>query len=240
MNNYGSIQHDAAALERKGERMIRNSSVSYLFMISLAVIGTLVAFVFWHASSVEDDMNTRMSRLGSTSVSEPILFHSYPRRPFIARSNVTIPVIGFPGASLALLSKDTDQPRADNIVRHVVEDLYMSYFDVAPEYGDGIAQSRLGPALKPYRKKVFLAAKTMYRNAVGSAEDLANTLKALETDYLDLYQFHSISTQDDVDAILGDGGAMETFQRAKQYGIIGGKILLLLQRIISCCTHYLT
>lgn len=61
----------------------------------------------------------------------------------------------------------------------------------------------------------------MYRDARGSKADLENTLRALETDYLDLYQFHSISTQDDVDEILDEQhGAMKTFQWAKSVGKI--------------------
>ena len=91
---------------------------------------------------------------------------------------------------------------------------------MAPEYGDGVAQERLGPALHPYRSHVFLAAKTMFRDEHGSQSDLDNTLRSLETDHLDLYQFHSISTQEDVDTILGEGGAMTTFQRAKREGKI--------------------
>ena len=126
--------------------------------------------------------------------------YAYPRRPFITKhgGNITIPVIGFPSVALANYPDPKDQVIANEAVRHAVEDLQIGYFDVAPEYGDGVAQSRLGPALKPYRKSVFLAAKTMYRDAVGSAADLDNTLKALQTDHLDLYQFHSISTKQDV------------------------------------------
>ena len=47
-----------------------------------------------------------------------------------------------------------------------------------------------------------------------------NTLDALATDHLDLYQFHSISTEVDVETILGEDGAIETFQKAKRQGII--------------------
>ncbi|EJK71436.1 hypothetical protein THAOC_07125 [Thalassiosira oceanica] len=148
--------------------------------------------------------------------------NAYPRRSFITRNgrNITIPVLAFPSVALAIYSSDDDQPIANEAVRHAVEDLEISYFDVAPEYGDGVAQLRLGEALKPYRKNVWLAAKTMFRTAEGSAKDLENTLKALQTDHLDLYQFHSISTEADVDTIMGEGGAMETFQRAKMDGRI--------------------
>eukprot|EP00581_Thalassiosira_minuscula_P008000 CAMPEP_0183711708 /NCGR_PEP_ID=MMETSP0737-20130205/7143_1 /TAXON_ID=385413 /ORGANISM="Thalassiosira miniscula, Strain CCMP1093" /LENGTH=430 /DNA_ID=CAMNT_0025940275 /DNA_START=64 /DNA_END=1356 /DNA_ORIENTATION=+ len=148
--------------------------------------------------------------------------NAYPRRPFITKNgrNITLPVLGFPSVALANYPNPEDQQLANEVVRHAVEDLQISYFDVAPEYGDGVAQERLGPALEPYRNNVFLAAKTMYRDAIGSANDLANTLKSLKTDHLNLYQFHSISTERDVERILGEGGAMETFQRAKLEGKI--------------------
>jgi aryl-alcohol dehydrogenase-like predicted oxidoreductase len=156
----------------------------------------------------------------STWEEEPSLV--YPRRPFGTRHgrNVTLPVLGFPSVALARLADPSDQSLANEAVRHAVLDLGIRYFDVAPEYGDGVAQERLGPALRPYRDGVFLAAKTMFRSAEESAQDLANTLKALKTDHLNLYQFHSISTEKDVNDILSEGGAMETFQKAKQDGVI--------------------
>jgi aryl-alcohol dehydrogenase-like predicted oxidoreductase len=150
---------------------------------------------------------------------------AYPRRPFITRNDkfITIPVLGFPSVALARLSNaTTDQPIANAAIKHVIQDLQISYFDVAPEYGDGVAQERLGPAIHPYdRDNIFLAAKTMYRTENESQIDLDNTLRSLQTDYLDLYQFHSISTQDDIDTILDPtNGAMKTFQKAKRQGRI--------------------
>ena len=55
----------------------------------------------------------------------------------------------------------------------------------------------------------------MYRDSKGAAADLEATLTALQTDVLDLYQFHSISTEEDVRRIFSAGGAMETFVAAK-------------------------
>mmetsp|Transcript_19059 Transcript_19059/g.41274 ORF Transcript_19059/g.41274 Transcript_19059/m.41274 type:complete len:461 (-) Transcript_19059:642-2024(-) len=172
-------------------------------------------------SNMEIIASSRDSNSFITSSTSPDP-NAYPRRPFITknRQNITLPVLGFPSFALAQYPNPEDQPIANEAVRHAVEDLQISYFDVAPEYGDGVAQERLGPALKPYREHVFLAAKTMYRDAIGSAADLANTLKALQTDHLDLYQFHSVSTERDVSLILGEGGAMEAFQRAKREGKI--------------------
>lgn len=227
--NYGSFQNQIkypnGANENPGRLREKTSARTPFVVVFIAA--TLIAF-FRHNSSIsiQHDITIGTPLLGNAKTSELPLPNPYafPRRPFITRNglNITIPVLGFPSAALALLShEEIDQTIANEIIRHAVEDLSISYFDVAPEYGDGVAQSRLGPALRPYRKNVFLAAKTMYRTARDSAIDLSNTLKALSTNRLDLYQFHSISTEQDVDTILGEGGAMETFQKAKREGVIG-------------------
>ena len=190
--------------------------------IGSAVVVSIILFLLTSSSSAQLSLlkmaKEKQQQTNNSIMPDPA---AYPRRPFITRSNTTIPILGFPSVALARLSSTTDQPLANSAVRHAVEDLQISYFDVAPEYGDGVAQERLGPALKPYRHKVFLAAKTMFRDDHGSRQDLENTLRALQTDRLDLYQFHSISTQDDVDQILDENnGAMKTFQQAKLEGKI--------------------
>jgi len=84
---------------------------------------------------------------------------------------------------------------------------------VAPTYGN--AQERLGPALKPYRNKCFLACKTTKRDAKGAQVELEGSLRLLQTDHFDLYQLHAITAQEDVEQVFAKGGAMETFLKAK-------------------------
>ena len=222
--NYGSFQHRTVS-STSVDNSYRLRVNEDIYKIShILVTAMLIAAALFNSFINNCTIPPKSPILGGSKISEYLLMSAYPRRPFITRHgvNITIPILGFPSASLAPLSNnETDQQRANEIVRHAVEDLLISYFDVAPEYGDGVAQSRLGPALRPYREHVFLAAKTMFRTAEGAAKDLFNTLNALETDHLDLYQFHSISTEDDVKTILGEGGAIETFQQAKLDGVIG-------------------
>ena len=94
----------------------------------------------------------------------------------------------------------------------------INYFDVAPQYGN--AQEMMGPALKPYRKNVFLACKTLKRSAKEAEEELHDSLKKLKTDHFDLYQFHSVITVDEVNRIIGPGGALEAFVKAKEKGLV--------------------
>lgn len=92
----------------------------------------------------------------------------------------------------------------------------VNYFDVAPSYGD--AEIRLGPALEPYRKDVFLACKTAERSAEKARAELEQSLKNLRTDHVDLYQLHALTTTDDIEQAFGPGGAMEVFVRAREEG----------------------
>ncbi len=92
----------------------------------------------------------------------------------------------------------------------------INYFDVAPTYG--VAQERLGPALEPYRKQVFLACKTTQRRQSKAAEELDSSLKQLRTDHFDLYQLHAVTTIKDVETIFSPDGAIHAFEAARKAG----------------------
>ena len=134
------------------------------------------------------------------------------RRP-LGKTGEHLSIIGFGG--IVVMNEDANA--AVNVVAEAV-DRGINYFDVAPSYGN--AQERLGPALKPYRDKCFLACKTDGRLKDDSRTDLENSLRLLQTDHLDLYQFHALTKMTDLDKVLGPGGAIETFEAAKKEGKI--------------------
>jgi aryl-alcohol dehydrogenase-like predicted oxidoreductase len=131
----------------------------------------------------------------------------------LGKTGEDLSVIGFGG----IVVTDTTPKEADRFVGEGI-DKGINYFDVAPQYGN--AQERLGPALKPYRDDVFLACKTLERDARGARADLENSLTLLETDYFDLYQFHGIPSVEEARQILAPGGALETFVKARDEGLI--------------------
>ena len=112
---------------------------------------------------------------------------------------------------------NADQAVANNTVAQA-HAAGINYVDVAPSYGD--AQQLLGPALKPYREEFFLACKTGKRDQAGAAAALDDSLKLLETDHVDLYQHHAVTTAEDVKQIMGPGGAQEAFEAGRQAGKI--------------------
>jgi predicted aldo/keto reductase-like oxidoreductase len=134
-----------------------------------------------------------------------------PRRVY--RDNVRVSAIAFGGiVVMGMEQKDADREVAASIEAGI------NYFDVAPSYGRGEAEEKLGPALRPHRKNVFLACKTQMRDAAGARRELERSLQRLYTDHFDLYQFHAVSSMDDVEKILAPGGAAETFVKAREEG----------------------
>lgn len=134
-----------------------------------------------------------------------------PKRAY--RDGVELSIIGFGG----IVVMGYDQKEANRLVASAW-DRGVNYFDVAPSYGDGEAETRLGPALEPYRRKAFLACKTTRRDAEGAQKEFEQSLRRLRTDYFDLYQFHAVSSMEDVGKILAPGGAGEFFLRMKKEG----------------------
>ena len=134
-----------------------------------------------------------------------------PRRLY--RNGIDLSIIAFGGIVVCgLAQKEASRRVAEAYDRGV------NYFDCAPSYFDGEAEIKLGEALRPYRSKVFLAEKTTRRDAKGAREELERTLQRFHTDHVDLYQFHAVSSMEDVDKILAPAGAAETFLAAKKEG----------------------
>ena len=134
-----------------------------------------------------------------------------PRRNY--RDDVELSIVGF-GAIVVI---GMEQSQADRTVAEVI-DRGVNYFDVAPSYGRGEAQRKLGPALKGHRDEVFLACKTQCRDAARARQELEGSLRELNTDHFDLYQFHGLSSVEDVDRILADDGAGAVCEEAQRKG----------------------
>lgn len=152
--------------------------------------------------------STLAGAIGATAVGAKDVI---PRRTY--RDNVQLSIIGFG----AIVVMGHDQKTADGLVADAVGQ-GINYFDVAPSYGDGEAEIKLGPALKPHRDQVFLACKTTRRDAEGARQELEQSLRRLHTDHFDLYQFHAVSSLKDVDQILAAGGAAQTYLKAREQG----------------------
>lgn len=102
---------------------------------------------------------------------------------------------------------------------HRAMDLGVNFFDSAAKYHNGESDVTYGKALAGgKRQKVLLMSKAELRDAKGAMGQLENTLKRMQTDYLDLWQCHEVVRHDEVDKIFGPGGSLEAFVKAKKEG----------------------
>jgi len=129
----------------------------------------------------------------------------------LGRTGARLSVIGFGG----IVAANMPQAEAETLVDEAL-DAGITYFDVAPSYGD--CEERIGPALYGKRDRVFLACKTTDRTKAGSRAELERSLERLRTDHFDTYQLHGVTKLEDVETIFGPNGAMETFLRAREEG----------------------
>lgn len=131
----------------------------------------------------------------------------------LGKTGEMLSMIGFGGI---VVDKATTEEAASRVKEAI--DFGINYFDVAPTYGN--AEEMLGPALEPYRKNVFLACKTTERKKDGSRKELEQSLEYLRTDHFDLYQLHAVTSLEDVDTIFARDGALETFVKAREEGLV--------------------
>lgn len=135
------------------------------------------------------------------------------RRPF-GKTGVQVSILGLGGWHIGI-QKD----RAESIrLIHTAMDAGVNFLDNSNDYNDGQSELRMGEAIQGRREQVFLMTKHNYRDKKHALLDLEVSLKRLQTDYLDLWQFHSIERQEDPDWIFAPHGAIEAAEQAKQQG----------------------
>ena len=111
------------------------------------------------------------------------------------------------------------EKQAIAVVRRAYE-LGINYFDTAESYGRGRSEVRVGKALKGIRDKVIVATKTLRYDKKGALEQLEGSLKRLQMERVDVWQFHALNSKKQMDQFLGEGGGLEAAVEAQKAGKI--------------------
>jgi predicted aldo/keto reductase-like oxidoreductase len=130
----------------------------------------------------------------------------------LGKSELMVTRIGFGGIPIQRLTEDG----AVEVVRRCI-DLGINFIDTANIYST--SEERIGKAIKGQREHLIIATKTGARDRKGAEEHLELSLKKLQTDYIDLYQFHGVSTEEHLKLVL-EGGLYEVAEKAKKAGKI--------------------
>ena len=102
---------------------------------------------------------------------------------------------------------------------HRAIDLGVNMFDCARIYHKGESETTYGRALEGgLRQKIHLMTKAEIYTYDGAMKELEESLRRMKTDYLDLWCCHQVSTMKEVDQILGPGGSLQAFVKAKEQG----------------------
>ncbi len=147
-----------------------------------------------------------------------VLSCELPKRR-LGRTGAMVSCIGFGGGSRYAMA---DEKTAEKLIDYAIS-LGITYFDAARAYGGGKTEKRYGRYLTPnYRDKIFLNSKSQMRDYDGVMKEIEISLKALRTDYLDLYCMHGIDEVEDVDALLSSSGGYKAFLKLKDEGVVKG------------------
>ena len=125
-----------------------------------------------------------------------------------------VSVLGLGGSHIG----KPEEQEAIRIMRTALDN-GLNFFDNCWDYNDGRSEVVMGKGLRDgYRQKAFLMTKIDGRDAKTAMSQLEESLRRLQTDHVDLLQFHEIIRMDDPARVFAKGGALEAVLKAKQQG----------------------
>jgi predicted aldo/keto reductase-like oxidoreductase len=158
------------------------------------------------AMSFAASVNPQFSRASDQAV---------PRRA-LGRTGEKVSIIGIGGYHIGAPS--VEEQEAIRIVRTALDN-GINFLDNCWDYNDGVSEERMGKALRDgYRQKAFVMTKIDGRTKAAAEQQLNQSLQRLQTDHIDLLQFHEVIRDNDPERIFAVGGGMEAVVAAKKAG----------------------
>jgi uncharacterized protein len=150
--------------------------------------------------------------LGSEALGGEGASTGVPTRP-LGKTGVKVSMIGLGGWHIGNVK---DQKEAIQIMHSAIDE-GLTFFDNAWDYHDGGSEEIMGKALGQAgkRQKVFLMTKNCARDAEGTRKHLEDSLRRLQTDVIDLWQFHEINYDNDPEWIVERGALAEALKAQK-------------------------
>ena len=150
------------------------------------------------------------------SAEKPDTKNGIPYRA-LGRTGEKVSVVGLGGYHLA---RQGDPEESVRIIRTGIDE-GINFLDNCWDYNGGESEIRMGKALRDgYRGKAFLMTKVDGRTKTAAAAQLNESLRRLQTDRIDLLQFHEVIRDSDPERIFAEGGGMEAILEAKKAGKI--------------------
>ncbi len=138
----------------------------------------------------------------------------------LGKTGLQVSVLGFGVSPVGNVFEPVEESAAINALHYGIDN-GINYFDVAPFYGDTLAETRLGKALKGKRQEIVLATKCCryidhfdfsYNRVIQGIDE---SLQRLQTDYVDVFQLHDIEFGTE-EQVLNE--AFPALQKVKESG----------------------
>jgi predicted aldo/keto reductase-like oxidoreductase len=182
------------------------------------------------APLTDDAADTGISRRGFLGFAAASILMAHADQPFPrleSKNGIPYRTLGRTGEKVSLiglggyhLGKQTDPQDSIRIIRAGLDE-GVNFLDNCWDYNGGESEIRMGNALRDgYRQKAFLMSKIDGRTKAAAASQISESLRRLQTDRIDLLQFHEVIRDADPDRIFTEGGGMEAVLAAQKAGKI--------------------
>jgi aryl-alcohol dehydrogenase-like predicted oxidoreductase len=128
------------------------------------------------------------------------------------------PILSF-GAQRIVDGHGCSEQDAVKIMNYAL-DHGIRYFDTAWIYSEGQSEERVGKVANQRRKEMWIATKTWARDRRGARKQLEDSLRRLQTDYVDEWRMHNVWSIGELDKITAPGGALEAAVQARADGLV--------------------
>lgn len=128
------------------------------------------------------------------------------------------PILSF-GAQRIVDEHGCSEEEALEMVNHAL-DMGIRYFDTAWIYSFGQSEERLGRVARERRREMWIATKVWSRDHDEARGQLEDSLRRLQTDYVDEWRMHNVWSMDELDKLTAQGGALEAAIKAREEGLV--------------------
>jgi predicted aldo/keto reductase-like oxidoreductase len=183
--------------------------------------------LFPSTHDVPDSTFSRRGFLGFAAASILLAGADHQTSPSNSRIGIPFRTLGRTGEKVSIvglggyhLGKQADPQESIRIMRTGLDE-GLNFLDNCWDYNGGESEIRMGNALRDgYRQKAFLMSKIDGRTKAAATNQIDESLRRLQTDRIDLLQFHEVIRDADPDRIFAEGGAMEAVLQAQKAGKI--------------------
>jgi predicted aldo/keto reductase-like oxidoreductase len=181
-----------------------------------SAVGTTVASAMAGGLLPHGAVNAHAHSHAPSSASAADARNGVPYRT-LGNTGEKVSSVGLGGYHIGMQS---DEQESIRIIRTALDE-GINFLDNCWDYNNGTSEIRMGKALQDgYRQKAFLMTKIDSHTKQGATAQINESLRRLQTDHVDLLQFHEVIRDGDPDAIFAPNGSLEAALAAKKEGKI--------------------